>query len=338
MIAMNNFEPFLKNASEGRIFSEEEMAACIELLMQGSVATDDAAAFLSNISKRGEKSSEIAGAARTMRKLATTISSPEGAIDCCGTGGDGMHTYNISTAVALVAASCGVPVAKHGNRSASSKSGAADVLETLGVNLSPAKEKLESALKDFNFCFMMAPNHHASMKHVAEARKQLGTRTIFNLLGPLANPAGTKKQLIGVFDSKWLKPMAEALKSLGTQKALIVHGGDGLDEISLSAPTFAVILENGEITERTFNPSDFGLGFIMPDFIKGGDARKNADALTALLEGKKSAYRDMVLANTAAVLWLHNGTDFKEGVKIAAEALDSGKALYILNKYKEATA
>lgn len=335
---MDNFEPYLNKAAEGHVFSEEEMAACIELLMEGSVETHAAASFLSNISKRGEKASEIAGAARTMRKLATSITAPEGAIDCCGTGGDGLHTYNISTAVALVAASCGVPVAKHGNRSASSKSGAADVLEKLGVNLSPSKDKLEAALKDLNFCFMMAPNHHAAMKHVAEARKQLGSRTIFNLLGPLANPAGTKKQLIGVFDSKWLRPVAEALKSLGTEKAMVVHGGDGLDEISLSAPTFAMVIENGEITERTFNPSDFGLGFIMPDFIKGGDAQHNADALQKLLEGGKGAYRDMVTANTAAVLWLHDGTDFKDGVKIASDALDSGKALAVLNKYKEATA
>lgn len=335
---MDNFEPYLNKAAEGHVFSEEEMAACIGLLMEGSVETDAAASFLSNISKRGEKASEIAGAARAMRKLATGITAPEGAIDCCGTGGDGLHTYNISTAVALVAASCGVPVAKHGNRSASSKSGAADVLEKLGVNLSPSKDKLEAALKDLNFCFMMAPNHHAAMKHVAEARKQLGSRTIFNLLGPLANPAGTKKQLIGVFDSKWLRPVAEALKSLGTEKAMVVHGGDGLDEISLSAPTFAMVIENGEITERTFNPSDFGLGFIMPDFIKGGDAQYNADALKKLLEGGKGAYRDMVTANTAAVLWLHDGTDFKDGVKIASDALDSGKALAVLNNYKEATA
>jgi anthranilate phosphoribosyltransferase len=184
----------------------------------------------------------------------------------------------------------------------------------------------------------MAQNHHAAMKNVSKVRKTLGTRTIFNLLGPLANPAGTKKQLIGVFDSKWLRPMAEALKTLGTQKAMIVHSGDGLDEISLSAPTDAIILDNGEITERVLNPSDFGLGFIMPDFIKGGDVDKNAQALQKLLDGGKSAYRDIVLANTAAVLWLHDGTDFKNGVKIAAEAIDSGKALKVFESYKELTA
>lgn len=228
-----------------------------------------------------------------------------------------------------------MPIAKHGNRSATSKSGAADVLEKLGVNLSLPKATLEKALKDLNFCFLMAPNHHAAMKNVAEVRKTLASRTIFNLLGPLANPANTKKQLIGVYDSKWLKPIAEALKSLGTEKAMIVHGGDGLDEITLCAPTNAVILENGQITERTFQPSDFGLGFIMPDFIKGGDVEKNAAALQKLLEGNKSAYRDMVLANTAGVLWLHDNTDLKDGVKKAAQGIDSGKALEVLNTYKE---
>lgn len=332
---MTPFDSFLNKAKEGHVFSEEEMAECVELLMQGKADADQAGSFLTNLHKRGETAAEIAGAAKTMRKLASTIEAPEGAIDCCGTGGDGAQTYNISTAVALVAAACGVPVAKHGNRSATSKSGAADVLEKLGVNLSLPKDKLEQALKDLNFCFLMAPNHHAAMKNLSDVRKSLGSRTIFNLLGPLANPANTKKQLIGVYDSRWLRPMAEALKSLGTEKAMIVHGADGLDEITLCAPTDAVILDKGEITERSFNPSDFGLGFIMPDFIKGGDAAKNAEALQKLLEGTKSAYRDMVLANSAAVLWIHDGTDLKDGVKIAAEAIDSGKALQILEKYKE---
>jgi anthranilate phosphoribosyltransferase len=332
---MTDFADYLIKANEGHVFSEDDMAACIELLMDGKVEADQAGQFLTALHKRGETASEIAGAAKTLRKLASTINAPDGAIDCCGTGGDGLQTYNISTAVALVAAGCGVTVAKHGNRSASSKSGAADVLEKLGVNLSMEKDKLEAALRDIHFCFLMAPNHHAAMKNVSDVRKSLGTRTIFNLLGPLANPANTKKQLIGVYDSKWLRPMAEALKSLGTQKAMIVHGADGLDEISLSAPTDAVILDNGEITERKFAPSDFGLGFIMPDFIKGGDARQNADALQGLLQGKKSAYRDMVLANTAAVLWIHNGTEFKDGVKIAAESIDTGKALNVLESYKE---
>ncbi len=332
---MTQFDSYVSQAEQGHVFSEEEMAACIKLLMNGDAESVQAGKFLTALSKRGETSAEIAGAARTMRSLASTIKSPDGTIDCCGTGGDGQHTYNISTAVAFVAAGCGIKIAKHGNRSASSKSGAADVLEKLGVNLSLPKDKLESALADIGFCFLMAPNHHKAMKNVAEVRKSLGTRTIFNLLGPLANPAGAKKQLIGVYDSKWLRPVAEALKSLGTEKAMIVHGNDGLDEITLCAPTSAVILDKGEITERTLNPADFGLGFIMPDHIKGGDADKNADMLRNLLDGKKSAYRDVVLANAAAVLYLHDGRDFLTGVKNAAESIDSGKAHAILEKYKE---
>lgn len=332
---MTQFEDYLNKLKEGHIFTGEEMADCINILMKGEATEDQAGSFLTSLARRGETADEIAGAAKTMRALATTITAPDNAIDCCGTGGDFASTYNISTAVAFVAAGCGVPIAKHGNRSASSKSGAADVLEKLGVNLSMPKEKLEQALKDINFCFLMAPNHHAAMKHIAPVRKKLGTRTIFNLLGPLANPAGTKKQLIGVYDSKWLRPLAEALKSLGTERAMVVHGHDGLDEITLCANTSAVILDKGEITERTFAPSDFGLGFIMPDYIKGGDADKNAEALKNLLEGKKSAYRDMVLANVAGVLFLHDGRDLKQGVLDAAAAIDEGKALKVFEKYKE---
>ncbi len=332
---MTSFEDHLKKLNEGHVFTEEEMADCINILMKGEATEDQAGSFLTALARRGETAAEIAGAARTMRALAKTITAHDNAIDCCGTGGDGANTYNISTATALVAAACGVPIAKHGNRSASSKSGAADVLEKLGVNLDMPKKKLEAALKEINFCFLMAPNHHAAMKHVAPVRKKLGTRTIFNLLGPLANPAGTKKQLIGVYDSKWLRPVAEALKSLGTERAMVVHGHDGLDEITLSAKTSAVLLDKGEITERTLEPGDFGLGFIMPDYIKGGDADKNAEALKNLLDGKKSAYRDMVLANAAAVLYLHDNRDFKQGVKDAAAAIDEGKARAILEKYKE---
>ena len=335
---MTAFNQYLQKMEEGTVLSKDEMSASIAAMMDGKADADQMARFLSALYTRGETADEIAGAAKTMRDRAATISAPDDAIDCCGTGGDGAHTYNISTAVALVSAACGVPIAKHGNRAASSKSGAADVLEQLGVTLALSRTTLERALREINFCFLMAPNHHAAMKNIAPVRKTLAHRTIFNLLGPLANPAGTKKQLIGVFDSKWLLPMAQALKSLGTQKAMIVHSGDGLDEISLSAPTDAIILDNGEITERVLNPSDFGLGFIMPDFIKGGDVDKNAQALQKLLEGNKSAYRDVVLANTAAVLWIHDGTDFKDGVKIAAEAIDSGKALKVLESYKELTA
>lgn len=334
---MPSFDTFLKKSLTGDSFTQEEMESCISLLMDGGVAQDDMAAFLSALHKRGETADEITGAARALRAKASAISAPDDAVDCCGTGGDGAHSFNISTAVALVAAACGVPVAKHGNRAASSKSGAADVLEKLGVCLALPKDTLEKALNDIGFCFLMAPHHHAAMKHVAEVRKSLPHRTIFNLLGPLANPAGTKTQLIGVYDSKWVLPVAQALLALGSTRAMVVNGQDGLDEISLSAPTDIALLDNGQITQKTLTPSDFGLPFIHPDGLKGGDADVNAAALLALLNGAKNSYRDMVLANTAAVLYLHDATAFKDGTMRAAKALDSGDALNVLNKYKALT-
>lgn len=332
---MTDFAHYLNKAVEGHVFTEEEMAACIGLLMQGTVSEDDAAQFLATLHKRGETAAEIAGAARAMRAEASTIDAPKGAIDCCGTGGDGLSTFNISTAVALVGAACGVPIAKHGNRSASSKSGAADVLEKFGVDLNLSRDAQERALKDLNFCFLMAPNHHAAMKHVAGARKKLAHRTIFNLLGPLANPANTKKQLIGVFAQKWLRPVADALKSLGTEKALVVHGSDGLDEITLTGPTYAAFLNGGYVSETTFLPRDFGLPEISLEKIRGGDATQNAAALLNILNGAHNDYRSIVLANAAAVLTLHDDRPLRDGVKAAADALDTGKALNVLNKYRE---
>ena len=333
-----SFEEYLVKARGGSTFTEQEMESCIRSLMTGEVSDTQSAEFLTLLAKRGETAAEIAGAARTMRSLAKTLDAPKGAIDCCGTGGDGANTYNISTAVALVAAACGVPVAKHGNRSASSKSGAADVLEHLGVNLTASTEKLEHALKQTGFCFLMAQNHHQAMKHVAPVRKSLAFRTIFNLLGPLSNPANTRKQLIGVYDKKWILPVAEALRSLGTQKALIVHGEDGLDEITLTGKTHVAMLDNGTITETALIPQDFDLQYINPSDITGGDAATNAAALLGVLNGDRNAYRLMVLANTAAVLMLHDGRDLKTGVRDAAEAIDTGEALSVLNKYKELSA
>ena len=313
---------------------EETMIASMTAIMDGHCSEDEIKTFLIDMAERGETVDEITGAAKVMRAKATTISAPYNAIDCCGTGGDASGTYNISTAVAIAAASCGVPVAKHGNRAASSKSGAADVLEALGVNLDVSKPRLEEALNTLGFCFLMAPNHHQAMKHVAPARKAIGRRTIFNLLGPLANPAGTRQQLIGVYDKKWVEPMAETLQKLGTKKAWVVHGRDGLDEISISAPTDIAVLEGGEITQKTITPDDFGLPAHDLESIKGGEAEDNATALRQLLEGQKSTYRDIVLANTAAVLNIHgNAVDLKDGVKIAAENIDNGQAYQLLKDY-----
>ncbi|MCB9991444.1 MAG: anthranilate phosphoribosyltransferase [Rhodospirillales bacterium] len=321
-----------------RSLTESEMAAAMHSIMDGQASAEDMAAFLTAMAQRGETVDEITGAAKVMREKASTINAPADALDCCGTGGDGIGTYNISTAVALVAAACGVPIAKHGNRAASSKSGAADVLEALGVNLDTRLEKLEQALAEIGFCFLMAPRHHEAVKHVVPVRKQLGFRTIFNLLGPLANPAGTKFQLIGVYDKHWLVPMAETLDRLGTQKAWLVHGHDGLDEITVTGPTDIAILDHGTITTKTLTPEDFGLPVSPADDLRGGMAEENAAALTALLQGKPSAYRDIVLANTAAVLNIHGNTALKDAAAQAAAAIDEGKAIAVLNRYKEFTA
>ena len=308
-------------------------------IMEGRVTAADLAALLTEWAGRGETVDEIVGAARVLRAKAVTIRAPDDAVDCCGTGGDGGGTYNVSTAVALVSAACGVPVAKHGNRAASSKAGAADVLEALGVNLDMTPERAEVALRTLNFAFLMAPRHHEALKHVAAVRKSLGFRTIFNLLGPLANPAGTKRQLIGVFDRKWLVPLAEALRRLGSEKVWLVHGADGLDEITVTGPTYLAAMENGRIEERLLTPEDFGLPLHRAEDLKGGDAAHNAAALLDVLAGRPSAYRDIVLANTAAVLAVHgSGAPLKENAARAAAAIDGGEALNILTRYRDFTA
>lgn len=324
----------LKKISQGSVLAEKEMEDVMREIMQGGADEADIATLLTTLSERGESVSEITGAARVMREMASAINAPDNAFDCCGTGGDGAGTYNISTAVALVSAACGVPVAKHGNRASSSKSGAADVLEALGCNLDMPPARLESALEQFNFCFLMAPHHHQAMKHVVSIRKKLGFRTIFNLLGPLANPAGTQYQLIGVFDKKWLRPMAEVLNNLGTKRAWLVCGHDGLDEITTTDKTDIVILDKGQIEEKTLSPEDFGLERVSIESLKGGDAAENATAMKALLNGEPSAYRDIVLVNTSAVLNINGKvSSIKDGVAMAANAIDNGSALKILEGY-----
>lgn len=335
---MSALEQYLSKVTGGDSLSETEMEAVMTDIMEGKTEDAQIETLLTSLADRGETVEEITGAAKVMRKMVSSIQAPEMAMDCCGTGGDGAGTYNISTAVALIAASCGVPIAKHGNRAASSKSGAADVLEALGVNLSVPHERLETALEKLNFCFLMAPSHHAAMKHVMPVRKKLGRRTIFNLLGPLANPAGTKFQLIGVFDKKWVRPMAEVLNNLGTTRAWVVHGHDGLDEITVTDKTDVAVLNNGAIKEATISPEDFGMQKSAMDDLKGGDAEENAKALQDLLMGKKGAYRDIVLINTAVVLAIHGkAKDLKHGVSIAEDAIYQGKALHVLNEYAALT-
>jgi anthranilate phosphoribosyltransferase len=311
-----------------------DIAAQLQAILSGDVAEGDVEQFLLNLSARGETADDLTQAARVLRTMMVPIDAPADTVDCCGTGGDGRHTFNVSTAVALVAAACGVPMAKHGNRAASSKSGAADVLSALGVNLNLTPAHLSDALCRFNFCFLMAPNHHPSLKHVAAARKKIGRRTIFNLLGPLLNPAGAKRQLVGVFDDVWRRPMAQALKNLGTETAWVVHGDGGYDEITTTGDTRVTILRGGDMMETTISPEQVGLPRARPDDLTGGDAADNAAALTDLLAGKKSAYRDIVLMNAMAVLNIHGHCpDLKLGVERAAHAIDSGAAHATLQSY-----
>jgi anthranilate phosphoribosyltransferase len=325
----------IKYLREGQTLCEEDMMLVMRQIMNGRISEERVLEFLEAFSMHEETVEEITAAAKVLREGVIKIKAPYNAVDCCGTGGDQAGTYNISTAVALVAASCGVPVAKHGNRAASSKTGAADVLEALGVNLDLPPEALEDALIKFNFAFLMAPNLHKGMKYVSSARKKIGKRTIFNLLGPLANPAGTRRQLIGVFDRKWMIPMAQTLKNLGTKKAWIVCGADGLDEISTTGPTYMVSLdEEGNITERTLFPEMFGVSPSKIEKILGGGPEENAAALRAVLEGRKCPYRDIVVANASAVLNIHgSASSLIEGAQKAEHAIDSGETLQTLKDY-----
>jgi anthranilate phosphoribosyltransferase len=315
--------------------SEAEAEAAIGAILDGGAEDAEIAAFLTHLAERGESVTEIVGAARALRARVVPIQAPPGAVDCCGTGGDGAHSLNISTAVALVLAACGVPVAKHGGRAASSKCGAADVLEALGVRLDVPRQAQERALREIGFAFLFAPAHHAAMARVAPVRRALGRRTIFNLIGPLANPAGAPYQLMGVFAPQWCAPMAGALAALGSRAAWVVHGAEGLDEISISGPTRVVRLANGAVhAPEMLTPADFGLRAHPANAIAGGDAQHNATALTALLDGAPSAYRDCALANAAAALMLCGQTpSLPAGAEMAAQAIDSGRARGVLEGY-----
>jgi anthranilate phosphoribosyltransferase len=331
-------QTILDKILSGAVLNSDEMGCAMDRMLSNDYTPEEIKSILSALAKRGETPPEIAGAARILRAYALPVEPVPGAIDCCGTGGDGAHTYNISTAVAFILAGCGVPVAKHGNRAASSKCGAADVLEELGVNIALSPEMCHDALKNLNFCFLFAPGHYAVLKPLAALRRELGFRTIFNLMGPLANPAGTEYQLLGVFDRKWVRPLAEVLKSLGTKRAMVVCGYGGLDEIATAGPTDCALLdESGTITEQTISPEDFGLPLLQNgNALRGGDAKENAAAFMDLLHGKKSAYRDIVLANAAAALVVAGKTDgLKKGVELAAASLDDGRALDVFTRYRD---
>ncbi len=323
----NNLKPVLARLADGARLDEADAEAAFETIMSGGATPAQIAAFLMALRLRGETVEEITGAARIMRAKALSIRAPEGAVDCCGTGGDGAGTVNISTAVSFVVAGAGVPVAKHGNRAASSKSGAADVLSALGVNLDAAPEVLEASLARDNICFLMAPKHHSAMKNVVPVRQDLGLRTIFNYLGPLSNPAGTRRQVIGVFAREWLEPLATVLGRLGAEAAWVVHGSDGLDELTTTGASFVAALKDGAVTTFEVTPEDAGLPRAGLDDLRGGDPATNATLLKAVLDGQQGAYRNIVLLNAAAVLIVAGkAATLKEGAGIAADAIDSGRA------------
>jgi anthranilate phosphoribosyltransferase len=322
-----DLKPILAKVANGEKLNEEQAEQAFDVLMSGQATPSQMGAFLMALRLRGETVDEITGAARVMRSKATGIVAPPNAVDTCGTGGDGSGTFNISTGAAIVAAACGAIVAKHGNRAASSKSGSADVLLALGVNLDADMALLEKAQKEINLCFMMATRHHSAVRHVMPTRVEMGTRTIFNLLGPLANPAKTKRQVMGVFAREWVEPIANVLNRLGSEHAWVVYGHSGLDEISTTGPTFVAEVKNGKVTTFEINPEDYGLEIVTLDALKGGDAQTNAQAILDLLAGKKSAYRDIVLLNAAAALVVTDiATDLADGIAKARVAIDSGKA------------
>ena len=329
----DNLKPLIGKVADGNSLDQDEATQAFDIIMSGNATPAQIGAFLMALRVRGETVEEITGAAMTMRAKALKVSAPAGAIDIVGTGGDGSGSYNISTAAAIVTASCGVPIAKHGNRALSSKSGASDVLSSLGVNLDADLAHVEQAIGEAGIGFLMAPLYHGAMKHVGGPRVELGTRTIFSLLGPLTNPAGVKRQFSGAFSRDWIVPMATVLGNLGCERAWVVHGSDGLDELTTTGPSFVADLKDGKVTTFEVSPQDAGIAIAQPDDLKGGDPDHNAAALNAVLAGEAGPYRDIVLYNAAAALMIADkAQDLKDGVAQATAAIDDGRARQTLDK------
>jgi anthranilate phosphoribosyltransferase len=323
----------LQRVVDGECLDVDEAAGAFDAIMSGAVEESVVASFLTALATRKITVDEIVGAARTMRAKMQAVEAPPEAIDLCGTGGDAKGTLNISTASAFVVAGAGVPVAKHGNRGMSSKSGGADVLEALGVRLQVDAHAAAASLRSDGICFLFAQQFHTAMKFVAPVRRALGFRTIFNLLGPLANPAGVKRQLVGVYDAEMIVPMAESLRRLGAEKAWVVHGADGLDELSTTGQTDVVVLSDGRLTTRTLVPEDANIRRARLSEIAGGTPQENASALMRLLDGERGAYRDIVLLNSAGALIVAGKVhSLTEGVEIAARSLDTGAARRSLDR------
>ncbi|MGD9617456.1 MAG: anthranilate phosphoribosyltransferase [Alphaproteobacteria bacterium] len=335
--ASGDLKPLLAKLAAGFSLSEAEAEAAFDIIMTGNATPSQMGALLMALRVRGESVDEITGAARIMRAKAVAIDAPPGTIDTCGTGGDGSGSFNISTASALVAAACGVPVAKHGNRALSSKSGSADVLTALGVNIDAEPAIVRRCLWEIGIGFLMAPRHHSAMRHVAPTRVELGTRTIFNLLGPMSNPAGARRQLVGVFAPEWTRPMAEVLGRLGAERAWVVHGA-GMDELTTAGVTKIAEFHNGRVIEFEVVPEEAGLKPALPDDLKGGEPAHNAALMRDLLGGARGTLRDIVLLNSAAALVVAGRADtLRDGAETAAAAIDSGAARSVLDRLIAAT-
>lgn len=322
------FQAFLHSLVDGNDLTEEEMLSAMTQVMQGEVKDSQLAAFLTALHIKGETVPEIVGAARVMRAKAEKLNiKVTSLVDTCGTGGDGADTFNISTASALVTAGAGVNVAKHGNRAVSSRSGSADVLKCLGVNLDADLSIVKRCVEEAGIGFLFAPLMHKAMKHAAGVRKELGFRTVFNLLGPLTNPANAQAQVLGVFDVKWVHPLAEVLRDLGCSHALVVHGSDGLDEITLTGESQVAELKNGDVTSYSLNPEKLGFKCCNSDDLKGGTPEENATMIQKILDGELGPHRDIVLLNSAAAIYVAGKVDSLErGIQLAMDSIESGKA------------
>ncbi|WP_038971477.1 anthranilate phosphoribosyltransferase [Bradyrhizobium genomosp. III] len=324
---MDDLKSIIGKVAPGPSLSREEAASAFDAMMSGEATPSQMGGLLMALRVRGETVDEITGAVTAMRSKMLSVTAPPEAVDIVGTGGDGSGSVNVSTCASFIVSGAGVPVAKHGNRALSSRSGAADVLASLGVKIDLRPDQVGHCMRECGIGFMFAPAHHPAMKNVGPTRVELATRTIFNLLGPLSNPAGVKRQMVGVFSRQWVQPLAQVLKNLGSESAWVVHGSDGLDEITLTGPTFVSALHNGEIRNFEVTPEDAGLPRCEAGALKGGDADANAIALQSVLDGKPSAYRDVALMNAAAALVVAGrAKDLKEGVAIGMKSIDSGAA------------
>jgi len=324
---MQDFKALIGKVATGAALTRDEAASAFDVMMSGEATPSQMGALLMALRVRGETVDEITGAVSTMRAKMLKVAAPTDAIDVVGTGGDASGSYNISTCAAFIVAGAGVPVAKHGNRALSSRSGAADVLAALGVRIDLGPEAISRCIGEAGIGFMFAPAHHPAMKHVGPTRVELATRTLFNLLGPLSNPAGVKRQMVGVFSRQWVEPLAHVLKNLGSERAFVVHGSDGLDEITTCGPTSVAALADGAVRTFEITPEEVGLDKAKPEALRGGDAEENAVALMAVLKGSKGPFRDVAVFNAGAALVVAGrATDLKDGVALATRSLDSGEA------------